>query len=249
MKLPNKVPSEVLTTMIDELNETKIANELVIQIDETEKDPMYDLPEGECDDKYEVKYNKYIEKLIRTSAEYKRYIGILKNDFDLTSCKVLDKVDIKDIKKVSFEMHHYPATLYDIVVAVRETFREDSERSSLAPYKSFDIANYIMKLHYEGKVGLVPLTKTAHELVHNGSVFIPLNKEYVFGDYETLIKEHVFSPEFMHTYENVKRLSETESKIKTNKFDYVSVKVNMEEAQAPNMINVKEDNPVQELLA
>ena len=53
----------------------------------------------------------------------------------------------------------------------------------------------------------------------------------------------------MHTYENVKRLSETESKIKTNKFDYVSVKVNMEEAQAPNMINVKEDNPVQELLA
>lgn len=254
MKLPNNVHSDVLKTMIDELNEEiNTENEIVVKVDETDKDPMYDIPE-EDDDKFELNYTKYIEKLIRTSIEYKRYIGILKNDFDMTKCKVLDKVDIKDIKRVGFEFHHYPATLFDIVVAVRETFREDPQRSALSPYKSFEIANHVMKLHYEGKIGLVPLTKTAHELVHSGSIFIPLNKDYVFGDYKKLIEEYNFSSDFMNTYNNVKKLSENESKVKTNKFDYRSIKVEMEEAKSPNMISVENANSekninVEELLA
>ena len=111
-----------------------------------------------------------------------------------------------------------------------------------------------MKLHYEGKIGLVPLTKTAHELVHGGSIFIPLNKDYVFGDYEKLIEEYNFSSDFMNTYNNVKKLSESENKVKTNKFEYRSIKVEMEEAKSPNMISVENANSekninVEELLA
>ena len=248
MKLPNNVQFNDVQTLINEIESKK---EIVIQADETEKEPMYTINPDE-DEKYEVSFNKYIEKLIRTSAEYKRYIGILKNDFDLTSCKVLDKVDIKDVKKVGFEFHHYPATLYDIVYAVRETFREDPEKSTLAPYKSFEIANYVMKLHYEGKVGLVPLTKTAHELAHNGHIFIPLSKNYVFGNYKEMIEEHNFSTDFMNNYNNIVELSKHEDKIRTNKFDYKSVKIEMTSAVQPNMISLdtEEDKETQsELLA
>ena len=42
------------------------------------------------------------------------------------------------------------------------------------PYDMFTICDDVMRLHYEGKVGLIPLSETVHELVHSGKIFIPL---------------------------------------------------------------------------
>ena len=45
----------------------------------------------------------------------------------------------------------------------------DNERINM-----MDIAEEVMGLHYDGYVGLVPLSQTVHELVHSGAMFIPL---------------------------------------------------------------------------
>jgi hypothetical protein len=80
-------------------------------------------------------------------------------------------------------MHHYPFTLYDIVTLVVQKFLKDKKLIS-----SFVIAKEVMKLHFTNKVGLVPLSKTVHELVHSGEIFINYNQ--VFGDFSSFAEEY-----------------------------------------------------------
>jgi hypothetical protein len=53
-----------------------------------------------------------------------------------------------------------------------------------------------MKLHYQCKVGLIPLSTTVHKLVHEGMVFIPVQN--VRGDWLSFYKEYEpFMPQDM----------------------------------------------------
>ena len=38
----------------------------------------------------------------------------------------------------------------------------------------FDVSEEVMKVHYQNMVGLIPLSTTVHEIVHDGQLFIPL---------------------------------------------------------------------------
>lgn len=172
MKIPKK---DILNSNSD--IEKEVDDSIIQKVDETNTIDMLSVPEKE------EKFNAYIEKLIRTSFEYKRYIGILKTEMDLTQCRFIKEADITNTK-VGLEIHHYPFTLYDIVSYYREYVKKF--KGIVDSYNTFDIANDIMKLHYEGKVGLVPLSLTVHELAHAGLVFIPLNSKYVFGNYNEL---------------------------------------------------------------
>jgi hypothetical protein len=115
---------------------------------------------------------KNVEKHIRTSEEYKNYIGYLKEEIGLRRCAVLGNVDDS---MTAIEFHHYPFTLYDIVfiVANAKLFRKEK-------LSSFLMAHEILQLHYDNVIGLVPLSITVHELVHAGEIFISLKQ--VFGD-------------------------------------------------------------------
>src|SRR5699024_5617980 len=175
LKMPNNVVSE--TKKIKDYENEKVK----IQVDETDTMDMYDMdyiPEGQ----EEVKYNKYLEKIIRTSYEYRQFIKLMKTEMDLTQCKFIPLADVKESKaKIKLEMHHYPFTLYDIVAGVREKMKKDHLVKE--SFNSFKIADEVMRLHFEGKVGIVPLSYTAHELAHSGELFIPLNKQFVFGNW------------------------------------------------------------------
>lgn len=148
------------------------------------------------DEKSQTDYIKQIVKIIRSSIEYRKYIKILKSEFDLTKCAFFKNIDISEDCKVSFEMHHYPFTIFDIVsIVLQDRIKDQSEDPTdqkkfnriLNPYS---IAKEVLRLHYEGKVGLVPLTITPHELYHAGELFIPLTKDFVFGNYDTFIEEY-----------------------------------------------------------
>ena len=87
------------------------------------------------------------------------------------------------------ELHHYPFTLFDIVQGVlRHEYGILSDREPVykRPVNLFKVAEKVMKLHYQGVIGLIPLSLTAHELAHNGDIFIPLTDEYVFGNWKSL---------------------------------------------------------------
>lgn len=127
-------------------------------------------------EKDKIKLIKGIVNTVRYSTEYKEYIKFLKDVMDMTKCSFYN-IDSKNSKrKLSIEIHHEPFTLYDISYIVLN--RHIEEENSLKPLR---IAEEVMKLHYQNRVGLVPLSFTVHELVHSGKVLIPL--QFVKGDY------------------------------------------------------------------
>lgn len=134
-------------------------------------------------DKDKVKFIKMIERIVRSSLEYKQYIRFLKDEIDMTECSFFNNVNNKNGSKVSIEIHHEPFTLFDIVQIVTEKYiRTGTELNPL------DIAEEVMILHYKNHVGLIPLSITVHQLVHDGKLFIPLQN--VFGKYTKFIEEY-----------------------------------------------------------
>lgn len=127
-------------------------------------------------DKDKVKNIKKIEMIIRGSMEYKDYIKYLREYVDMSKCYFFKNVTKENNRKVSIEIHHEPFTLFDITKIVLEKWLYNEMEVN-----HFLIAEEVMKLHYQNKVGLIPLTATAHQLVHNGKLFIPVQDVYGKG--------------------------------------------------------------------
>lgn len=168
MKLPN---NKSTTKQAKKFNDFEIR-----EVDlETPEDFQFSFTEFD-NDKALMKYIKSVERLIRSSYEYRNYIGYLKQEQNLTNCKFLDKIDIDEIKGVPLEFHHYPFNLYEIVETVLKKQTDFYTHS----VNTFEVCNEVMRLHYENLIGLVPLSETVHELAHSGEIFINLNM--VFGN-------------------------------------------------------------------
>lgn len=179
--------------------------------------PDYDLN----DEKSFTKYLQDIEKVVRTSFEYKQMINYLRNYCDMNKCSFYQSVSNADTPKIHIEIHHDPLSLYDIVVIVynkRAAFRESLEVEH--------VAKEVMYLHYDMQIGLIPLSETVHELVHNQYLFVPSNK--VYGKYKQFVMDYKpFIPlEQMNILDRIESLtSEFEgseyNQILSKKFIYV----------------------------
>lgn len=157
---------------------------------------------------------KKIESLIRQSFEYKNYITYIKEELDITQCALLEGIDIKDISGVSLELHHAPFTLFDIVEIITNKMFDDMPVGTTI--SNFDIAKQVMYEHYAGNVGLVPLTKTIHEAVHNGVIVIPASK--IYGNYIKFMEKYKdqISIDKLESTRNLLRFSETSANKKSN---------------------------------
>ena len=156
-------PSQTVDVVIDELPEREVY---------TFRTP-----------KERVKFIKMIESVCRKSMEYKEYIRFLKRNTDFRRCTILKGLNTNNGKRYSIELHHEPFTLFDIVETVlnkREMLGEKIEPLS--------IADEVMALHYDGKVGLIHLSTTMHQLVHDDKIFIPL--QYIYQSYNEFYSEY-----------------------------------------------------------
>lgn len=138
-------------------------------------------------DKDRHKFINRVEKVVRSSLEYRDYIQFLKDNVNLDSCIFFQNVTSGGTNKkgrISIELHHEPFTLYDIVNVVLTKYQEEG-----LPINDLNIADEVMALHYENKVGLVPLSKTAHQIIHNSTkLIVPLNM--VHGNYSKFLEEY-----------------------------------------------------------
>lgn len=161
------------------------------------------------------KFIKHIEKKFRSSEYYSKYIGDLRNNkglhFDANKGKLNDSF-------VEIEFHHYPFTLYDITKTVLMDYLKDDTSREINPY---EIAETIMKLHYELIVGLVPLSITMHQLVHAGKKFI--NLKYVNQSYLKFIARYsnVMDPNLISNWRNLQMLSEQDDRGELAEEDYL----------------------------
>ena len=135
-------------------------------------------------DRDKEKFIKRVEQMIRSSLEYRDYIAYLKENVDMTKCAFFNSVENRSDSKVRIEIHHEPLTLFDIVSVVLTKHMEEG-----IPINDLYIADEVMNLHYQNMVGLVPLSKSLHQIIHNSDeIIIPLN--LVFGDYAGFLREY-----------------------------------------------------------
>lgn len=135
-------------------------------------------------DKDKIKYIKRIEQLVRSSMEYRDYIAYLKEYVNMTHCAFFNNVENAQGSRVRIEIHHEPLTLFDIVKTVINKFLEES-----IPLNDLFIADEVMELHYTNKVGLIPLSKSLHQIIHNSNeIIIPLG--LIYGEYKQFLEEY-----------------------------------------------------------
>lgn len=135
-------------------------------------------------DRDKVKYIKRIEQIIRTSMEYRDYVNFLKDYVNMKHCAFFTNIENDAGSRVRIEIHHEPLTLFDIVQTVLNKHLEEG-----IPLNDLFIADEVIALHYKNQVGLVPLSKSIHQIVHHGNdLVIPLN--LVYGDYKDFIDEY-----------------------------------------------------------
>ena len=86
------------------------------------------------------------------------------------------------------------------------------------PLNDLMIADEVLEMHYANQVGLVPLSKTAHQIIHNSEkLLVPLNM--VYGQYS----------EFLEKYDNYI----DEDKLGVDLYDKLSRKMEMTKNLTP----------------
>ena len=124
------------------------------------------------------KFIKRVEKVVRSSMEYRDYIAFLKEYVNMNHCAFFNNVENAQGSRVRIEIHHEPLTLFDIVKVVVNKHIDEG-----IPLNDLYISDEVMNLHYTNQVGLIPLSKSIHQIVHNSNeIIIPIT--LVFGDYK-----------------------------------------------------------------
>lgn len=178
-------------------------NDIVLVENENDNNVLGSFYFGSSDSSAAKKFIKNVEGLVRRSNEYSRYLAILTYDKKLTNDVIFGNIDVED---ATTEFHHYPFTLYDITeILLNYHIKNKIKVTSLI------LAEKVMKLHYDNIVGLVKLSKTAHELTHAGSLFIPMKS--VYGDVNKFVetyREYMF-PDQIETYNKLIEINDNES--------------------------------------
>lgn len=178
-------------------------------------------------------YGKFItriERICRTSFEYKQLINFLRDYAGFNKCSIMENVSNEEERAIKIHIHHHPLTLYDIVWTIANKHKANNE--------SMDedmIAKEVMYNHYTLHVGLIPLSETVHEMVHNQYLFIPTWA--VFGQWKKFVDEYkdYMAADTLSNLEKLEKMSQTynyEDDTKILDSGYVSIKIDDSEYQA-----------------
>lgn len=128
-----------------------------------------------------VSFIKAVERSVRTSKHYARYIAYLKEDLGLRYCQVLSNIDDE---MASIEMHHGPIlTLFDYVAIVVDSLLAKNKKVN-----TFIVTDIILDEHFNNNVQVVMLSETVHEQVHENNIFI--STKQAFGQLEKFLHKY-----------------------------------------------------------
>ena len=166
---------------------------------------------------------KRIERYIRSSMEYRDYVAFLRENIGMDACAFFSNINKSNGKHVRIEVHHEPLRLYDLVAIVLEKYEQQA-----IPLNDLMISEEVMKIHYKNQVGLIPLSKTIHQVIHNSDKLV-IPAYMIYGDYNQFVKEY---GDYMDEYqigkiekmiEVTKDLKRESFKCLEQKYEYIQV--------------------------
>lgn len=186
------------------------------------------------------KFLSTIEKEVRQSFEYREMIHFIKNNYDMDQCAFI-QYDPSDTYNISIEIHHYPFTLFDITVIVykKRVYYGEAIETRM-------IAKEVTMLHYKLLVGLIPLSKTVHQLVHDSKLFIPVGN--VFGNYRKFVDTYkaFCDEEQLETLDRIEKYSLEQSHLNDTTIldrNNISYNITNDHYRLPNL-SIMEDKMV-----
>ena len=131
-----------------------------------------------------VAFVKGCEYTVRRSFEYKSFKA-QQAEHGLTRCQILGHIESDGSDGVDIEMHHGPIlTLFDYCAIVIDHLLNNNELVD-----TFKVARIVLDEHWENHVQVVFLSKTAHQLVDSGELFINFNQ--CTGDINAFLKKFI----------------------------------------------------------
>lgn len=148
--------------------------------------PEYTIEDYDLNDPKDFKsYIGDIKSSVRSSFEYRNMVKFLRENMNMNACSIYENVNNIDSFKIKIELHHHPFSLHDLVTIVYRKRMQYGESLSREM-----VAKEVMYLHYMMYVGLLPLSQTVHELVHDNQIFIPIDKVMGrFKDFENMYSD------------------------------------------------------------
>lgn len=190
------------------------------------------------------KFIKRCEKYIRSSMEYRDYISFLKENIGMNACAFFNNIENGNGKRVRIEVHHAPFTLYDLVSIVINKYEAEG-----LPLNDLDISDEVMKIHYQNQVGLIPLSKTLHEVIHNSDkLVIPMYM--IYGDYKKFWEDYgEYGEDFQYKLEDLVEVTKNLKKDSFSTLDKKFTYIEVDGYTIPAHLDTKKPNDVKVTLA
>ena len=206
---------------------------------------FYELPYFKTDDYFfdvenEVKFIESIERTVRKSKYYKRYIAHLKQDLGLNFCQVKlniseEEEDEDKPRNKLIEMHHGPLfTLFDVSSIILNKMMIDGEKIT-----TFRVADKVIQEHFNHNVQTIMLSETAHQMVHDRNIFLNLNM--AFGDIYSFLDKYMEAIE-KEQIVKIQDYIERSKKYESNDFGNLEIFVTEWSRTNPDFIDNENNN-------
>lgn len=184
---------------------------------------------------------KQAEALCRASMEYSDYIAYLRSNVGMDACAFFNNISKANSKKIRIEVHHAPLTLFDIIKLVLDrAIRTGDEINPML------LAEEATRIHYMNQVGLIPLSKTLHEVVHKSDkLVIPMYM--VYGDFRAFLEnfsEELEMKENSHIKAKIQKMIDQTRELNDKSFDVLKEKftyITVDGFEMPVKIEDKEE--------
>ena len=124
---------------------------------------------------------KNAEQRFRACKEYKVYKSYLIEDIGIDRCQIMGNVTVDD---ADIELHHNVLGLFDICLLISSHIV-----NTIGIITTFDLIQLLIQEHYENRVGVTFLSKTAHQIFTNDpNAYIP--PEMTFGRWWELLSRY-----------------------------------------------------------
>lgn len=184
---------------------------------------FYSLPFGinsEVTSKHYTRFIKACERVIRSNKDYSLYLESLR-EVDILSKDAFLKNLTSNV--VEIQLHHYPITLFNICHYVTNQLFTQYEYVT-----TFMVADEVINLHFQNKVGLVGLSTTMHEIEHITG--LPIIERQIYGDWKYFLDFELTESDKL----KVEALLARNNQLTASSFDRLKV------IPASNLLEIKE---------